>query len=174
MDALIGCTILRAVSGILRFCIGTGPKWAGTDGPSRHVRVGGSGSPIRGGPGLEREPRLSCQAKTGPVPEQGAASGTSRTERELTRPVRGGSVLETDPKGPDSPNRLNVTTCPKVLNLRNAPERTLLNERLDLRLGVNLSSVIGNDKGSPRVLLTHAQAGPVPYATDLGLTWTRD
>ncbi len=55
-------------------CIGAGPKWAGTDGPSRHVRVGWIGSPIRGGPGLEWEPRLSCQARTGPAPEPGAAS----------------------------------------------------------------------------------------------------
>jgi hypothetical protein len=57
---------------------------------------------------VDRRPWTESASQTGPAPEPDMAS-TSRTERELTRPVRGGSGSEPDPQGR---HRRAVTTYP--------------------------------------------------------------
>ena len=88
---------------------------------------------------VDCRPWTESASQTGPAPEPDMAS-TSRTGRELTRPVRGGSGSDPDPRGPEPTGRHDISDLKKrqylsrsacragILNLRNAPEDTLLKE----------------------------------------------
>ena len=88
---------------------------------------------------VDRRPWTESASQTGPAPEPDMAS-TSRTGRELTRPVRCGSGSDPDPRGPEPTGRHDISDLKKrqylsrsacragILNLRNAPEDTLLKE----------------------------------------------
>ena len=88
---------------------------------------------------VDCRPWTESASQTGPALEPDMAS-TSRTGRELTRPVRGGSGSDQDPHGPEPTGRHDISDLKKrqylsrsacragILNLRNAPEDTLQKE----------------------------------------------